>query len=401
MLFDECSIILVHSQAVLAPKRGGGKLQEGGIVMMEKQNSAATAAQPPVLAIHSSEELFMVGAIDAMPVMQAPRRVRAPITMGARPRLARFKPAAAKQRQGGAAAGRHNHTKDSQQASAPAPKKASSSGRGATGRTTKQQAAGGGGGRSKKADAAPPVAKPPPVPPVTYHSLLNALNTPDVEMKARALVLAEQPIVSEPVLAIHTAIRIVLQASLDVGRPYDTNMLASTFGTSRSSVMQSLRKYYGNFVEQSMFTERHFVPTYLWVYGFADDQEAIARIMNAIDLSDAAKPGCRSVFAIARDFVILYISEVMHHQEAAPPDGIQQAAAIGSGGGGSLVTLASTTAAMAKITSPSTVPRGFLEMTNSFLYRARMTGRQVLRAKHELIQSRGGTSISVLFNTST
>ncbi len=162
-------------------------------------------------------------------------------------------------------------------------------------------------------------------------------------------------------------------------------MLAVTFGVSRNLVMQALRKHYQDFSEQSSFTEAMFVPTYLWIYGIEDDEEGsiCSSIVKAIDLSGTAEPGCRSVFAIARDFVILYLSEVVHGAEASANREL----------GG----LSSITAVMSGIKIKEDVPPSFLEMSNAFLYRARMTGRQVLKARVETVRSCGGT-IAGLFS---
>lgn len=221
---------------------------------------------------------------------------------------------------------------------------------------------------------------------VTFQSLIDNIETIDTAMKERAQLISLRPIVSEPVMPIHTAIRVVLQATLDLGRPYDTNMLASTLSTTRSIVMQAMRKSYDGLSEQSDLTEADFVPTYLWIYGMSGDEDAADRVKNAIVVSGAGEPGCRSVFAIARDFVILYISEVLYGVEsvAERPE---------------LAGLASAAAVMSSLTSGSTtVPKGFLEMTNSFLYRARMTARAVMRARTPLLAARGG-AFSSLFTT--
>lgn len=213
------------------------------------------------------------------------------------------------------------------------------------------------------------LVKQPKVP-VTARLILETLVTTDTKMKEKALELVSRDILSEPVIPMNTAIRVAMQASLELGRPYDANMLAATFSVTRSLVMQSLRKYYVGYTEQSEFTERLFVPTYLWVYGVTAEA-AEGRVNHAIDISGAGEPGSRSVFAIARDFVILFVSEILH-----------------SGTSG----LSSISSMMASIKTSEGVPPCFLDMTNSFLYRARMTGRNVIKAKPEL-----GNMISDLF----
>lgn len=394
MIIDECLLVYVHTQEEPPPPRLSTRAKASNVKRSALAAAAAKALgivpkeEPlvgPELAMHSLDELAIIGTVDAMPVMQATRRIRAPTTMAARPRIGRPRTAAPPRPPSGERRG-------------PAPRAASASGlrRRPASRPNSGMIFTIGDEEKPRISARrkplalkdeEPVAyrlKVQPIP-VTYRTLIGNLSTSDTVMKDRALVLAEQDILSEPVLPMHTAIRVVLQASLDLGRPYDANMLAATFGTTRSLVMQSLRKYYDSFVEQSMFTELDFVNTYLWIYGLAsgdDAQTHKTRVIRAIELSGAAEPGCRSVFAIARDFVILYVSEVVYSVDSARIE---------------LAGLSSVAAVMQSITSPDDVPSCFLEMTNSFLYRARMTGRLVMRAKTELIKARGGR-IGSLFN---
>jgi hypothetical protein len=185
---------------------------------------------------------------------------------------------------------------------------------------------------------------------IRYRDLITGLDTVDEIVKERCVEILETDIVSEPVSDIHTAVRILLQASVDLGRPYDTNMLAASFGISRNIVMQSLRKYYTNFLEQSKLQAADFVPTYLWIYGLEDDDDAKTKIIDAIEISRSAEPGCRSVFSVARDFVILYITEYLRES-------------------------------LDQIPIPSGVPECFSKMVSSFLYRARLTGRTVRVSK--------------------
>lgn len=337
MIIDEYHLVSAYSQAEQAPAKLSSRTKNRVAVMSFTET--VQHVEHPVAAMHSIDELSIIGCVDSMPVMQSSRRVRAPANMCARPRLGRPRPVSK---------ARAVPTKTSPKS---APRKVSST-------------------RRKPLSLEHDTRKTP----TTYRSLITNLTTTDLAMKEAALDLAENPISSEPVLPIHTAIRIVLQATFDLGRPYDTNMLAATFGVTRSLVMQALRKHYDNFIEQSLFTEAHFVPTYLWLYG-QQGEDAMDRIVNAIKISGAAEPGCRSVFAIARDFVILYISEVVYgpHETRAE-----------------LAGLSSVSALMAAITPDPTVPQGFLEMTNTFLYRARMTGRLVMKEKTSLIRERGG-----------
>lgn len=312
MIIDDCLLVLVHSQAEAVPPRVTTRAK----ILTKKSAPPVEPKQEQQAAIHSIEELAMIGIIDDMPVMQAARRTRAPATMAARPRVARPKV----QRKVPI------RTKE--------PRKPSS--------------------RAKKvAEAVPKPVRTQLTPAI----IIANLPTPDEKLKERAIEIVQRDIISEPVTAMNTAIRIVMQASLDLGRPYDTNMLAITFSITRSLVMQSLRKHYEDFVEQSLFTEEHFVPTYLWIYG-VKDPESQARVVRAIKDSGVAEPGSRSAFSIARDFVILYISEILH---------------------GSRVDGASVLTIMHAIKSPPDVPPTFIDMTNSFLYRARMTGRNILK----------------------
>ncbi len=338
MIIDECLLVFVHSQAepvVPRPSRARKpKAKEEEVKVDLPQASSAP--------MHSIEELAIIGCVDSMPVMQATKRVRAPTTMAARPRLGR-----------------------SRQPVAPTEP-----------RRTRRSPVSELASQHKRSSRRKPLAASPPAPravrvPATANtptSLIANLTSPDTKMIEMALELSRVDVISEPVLPIHTAIRTVLQATLILGRPYDTNMLSSTFGVSRSVVMQSLRKYYEGFVEQSMFTEEVFVPTYLWLYGLEGNKEAIESISRAIKISGAAEPGSRSAFAIARDFVILYITEVIHDARSKSD----------------LAGLSSVAAVINSIKTTSAVPPCFIEITNSFLYRARMTGRAVLRAKPEL-----------------
>lgn len=352
MIIDECLLVFIQSQAEPPPPRLTARSRAAA-----NRRAAAAPEQPPkspekrpTMALHSIEELSLISYVEAMPVMQSAQRTRAPTTMSARPRLGRVrapvKPILPRE---------EPHV----------PRKTTS--------------------RRK------PLALESEIPkvrvqPQSYQALIEKLTTPDIGMKTRALEIANTVVRSEPVLPIHTAIRIVLQATLDLGRPYDTNMLAATFGVTRSLVMQALRKYYQDFKEQSHFTEALFVPTYLWLYGCLEEEHAVERVNKAIELSGAAEPGCRSVFAIARDFVILYVSEVIYGAE-------------GSQTRPELAGLSSVAAVMSGIVVKPDVPPCFLEMTNSFLYRARMTGRLVMRAKTDLVHSKGGT-IGGLFTMS-
>lgn len=327
MIIDDCLLVLVHSQAEAVPPRA-----KKTPLLTRK---SAPVVEPPVLpevqqaAIHSIEELAMIGIIDDMPVMQAVRRSRAPATMAARPRITRPRPEKKAPLR----------TKE--------PRKRAENAR----------------PRAKKTEVAP--ARPVRTQ-VTPTVLITRLNTPDEKLKTRALELTQQEIVSEPAVAINTAVRIVMQASLDLGRPYDTNMLAATFGVSRSLIMQSLRKYYEGFTDQSVFTEKDFIGTYLWIYGILET-EARATVEKAIELSSVSLPGSRSVFSIARDFVILYVSEILHKEAT------------------SVVTI------MSSLKIPAEVPPAFVDMTNSFLYRARTTGRSIVKSLPEK------TSIADLF----
>jgi hypothetical protein len=350
MIIDECQLVFIQSQAAPPPPRLTARSRAAA-----NRRAAAAPEQPPkspekrpAMALHSIEELSLISYVEAMPVMQSTQRTRAPTTMSARPRLGRVR-APVK----------------------PIPPRAKD----------EEPLL-----NKKPINRRKPLAleteilrvRAPPQSAITYQSLIEKLTTPDNGMKTRALEIANNLVRSEPVLPIHTAIRIVLQATLDLGRPYDTNMLAATFGVTRSLVMQALRKYYEDFTEQSHFTEALFVPTYLWLYGCLEEDHAVERVNKAIELSGAAEPGCRSVFAIARDFVILYVSEVIYGAE-------------GSQTRPELAGLSSVAAVMSSIVVNPEVPPCFLEMTNSFLYRARMTGRLVMRAKTDLIHSKGGT----------
>ncbi len=344
MILDECLLVFTQSQVEPQPARISTRGRRGATTA-DKTPSHDQESPQAIIPIHAVDELTMITCIDAMPAMQTARRVRAPITMSARPRMPRARkitpPITAPVRK-------------IQQPSLPPVAK-----------------------RSRK----PPTVTAEKIPRVrqqvatlTPVTLITSLSTVDLRMKEKALELVSGPIISEPVMPINTAIRAVLQATLDLGRPYDTNMLAATFGVSRSIVMQSLRKYYEDFVEQSLFTEAHFVPTYLWLYGLEGDRAAAERVVAAIKISGVAEPGSRSVFAIARDFVILYISEVVYGSESKAE----------------LTGLSSVASVMNSVKIPEAVPHSFVEITNSFLYRARMTGRNVIKNRPELVQSKGG-----------
>lgn len=358
MIIDEWLLVYTHTQEDPPPAR----LSTRAKISNSRRSAAAAAAaaadtpkeEPPIVgpatAMHSLDELALIGSVDAMPVMQSTRRVRAPTTMAARPRLGRLviaKPVFLPKRIPGAAAA--SGTKRAPRATT-AP----------------------GLGSQKTRNPRRKITTVPVIPVVrtivTHLSIIVDLVTTDTLMKEQAMILANLEINSEPALPIHTAIRIVLQASLNIGRPYDTNMLAATFGTTRSLVMQALRKYYDTFTEQSIFTEADFVPTYLWIYGLSEEKRHALRVIKAIEVSKAGEPGCRSVFAVARDFVILYVSEVVYGEKS---------------GFSELAGLSSVALVMQRITPPPEVLPCFLEMTNSFIYRARMTGRQVMRANEE------------------
>lgn len=340
MIIDECLLVYVHSQEEPPPpKLTTRAAKRAAALRAENPQELQIPTTAPKSAMHSIDELSIIGCFDAMPAMQAVRRVRAPMNMSVRPRLSRSR--------------------------GPAPRRED-----LDRKIIKKSKSQDGEYRQPRRKASEVKTRIPPFL-ATPLSIITSLQTVDSKMKARAIELASEDIHCEPVIPMNTAIRVVLQATLDLGRPYDTNMLASTMGVTRSLVMQSLRKYYQDFVEQSLFTEADFVPTYLWLYGLDDDPSRAEAVKRAIKLSGADQPGSRSVFAIARDFVILYTSEMICGTE--------------------LSALSSVTAMMNKIKIPKDVPPCFLEMTNSFLYRARMTGRTVLKTKPELIEACGGT----------
>lgn len=326
MIDDELGLVLAQSK--VEPPSARISASRAAARKLLEEPREIQHLPPPSCAMHSVEELAMVGMIDVMPVMQVARRKRAPATMSARPRISKAKPP-----------------------EAPRPRGSRKP------RTPKD----GVPGKARKPQADAPL---PPPSALTHRTLIDNLQTVDLAVKERALQIADLEITSEPVLPIHTAVRVVLQASLELHRPYDTNMLAATFVISRSLVMQSLRKYYHNFIDQSILTEANFVPTYLWLYDL-DDDESIARVNHAISITDSDKPGCRSVFAVARDFVLLYVTEI----------------ASGVAASHDLTALAAATALLSKTVPCESSPPKFLEITNSFLYRARITGRQIMKDK--------------------
>lgn len=359
MIIDECLLVLVHSQAEPTPprptNRSAAARRSTGFIPQD------VVGVGPAMPMHSIGELSLVGRVDAMPAMQTIRRMRAPTSMATRPRLGHARAPV----QGKLVLPRERTQESIARRDAAATPTTVTPRKPRTPRVKSTDAPSVRRARRGKCSDSAVRSAPAPHVVTTYHSLIANLQTPDASMKARAIEIASRDISSEPVLPINTAIRIVLQATLDLGRPYDTNMLAATFGITRSLVMQSLRKYYKGFMEQSLFTEELFVPTYLWLYGLGGDTQRVKKIVRAIKLSGAAEPGSRSVFAIARDFVILYVTEVMHGVEVKCE----------------LAGLSSVAAVMASITPPTEAPTSFVEMTNSFLYRARMTGRSVVRAQ--------------------
>lgn len=363
MIIDECLLVLIHSQEDPPPPRPTARKKPSSTIGGVNRATAAALEEEhaiaPKNAMHSIDELAIIGCVDSMPVMKSTRRIRAPASMAARPRIGkRFSTAPARSEPPLPPPPPSRRVTTKTQRRKPlalvSPPRGSAASTRRTSAPIQQQ-------RSRTI--------------VTPQSLIANLDTPDIKVKTRAMELVSQDIKSEPTSPIHTAIRVILQAALELGRPYDTNMLAATFGVTRSLVMQALRKYYEGYAEQSTFTEAHFVPTYLWLYGLEGDEDAVRVVVKAIGISGAAEPGSRSVFAIARDFVILYLSEVVYGAESK----------------GELAGLSSVAAVMHGIKIPEEVPPCFVEMTNSFLYRARMTGRAVMRARPQVVQECGGT----------
>ncbi len=141
--------------------------------------------------------------------------------------------------------------------------------------------------------------------PEVRFSAFDFLDMPDTDVFKLCKTLSIQKFQSEPVKSIHTNIRILFHASLMLGRPYDINMMATTLLTTPAIVQQALKKWYKNLISQSEVKEEHFVPTYLWILGFPTSGEAHDRIVRAIRKYGDIYDG-RSVFSIARDYVIIY-----------------------------------------------------------------------------------------------
>src|SRR6185437_13112203 len=137
-------------------------------------------------------------------------------------------------------------------------------------------------------------------------SIFDTLECADSELLRLCRSLSSQKFVSEPVKPIHTAIRIVFHASILLGRPYDVNMMASVLSIQNTVVVQqALKKWYEGLSSQSELREEHFVSTYLWVLGLPQRGHARDLIVNAINTYGDVYDG-RSVFSIARDYVIIY-----------------------------------------------------------------------------------------------
>lgn len=137
-------------------------------------------------------------------------------------------------------------------------------------------------------------------------SIFDALESEDTEMIRLARVLSLQKYQSEPVKPIHTAVRIIFHSSAMLGRPYDINMLASVLKITSSVVQQAMKRWYKGLISQSEMREEHFVPTYLWILGLPQKEDAYEQIIEAINKYGDVSYDGRSVFSIARDYTILY-----------------------------------------------------------------------------------------------
>lgn len=133
--------------------------------------------------------------------------------------------------------------------------------------------------------------------------IINNLVCEDTQLIREAKKLCQNKIVSETSKQFNHVVRILFESSYLLGRPYDVNMLALLLGSSISDIIEALKKNYKGFVNTSNLKISDFFITYLWILGLNCEPHIsnVEKFIKYVNRYDG-----RSIYAIARDFVIIY-----------------------------------------------------------------------------------------------